>query len=49
MSLLVVRGGFLSSELAGLHFVGHTLARVYLWSGILQGVVSRGNIIFVLR
>ena len=28
LSLLVVRGGFLSSMLAGLHFVGHTLARV---------------------
>ena len=32
-----MRGGFLSSELAGLHFVGRTLARVWLWSAILQG------------
>ena len=39
LHLLVVKGGFLSSELAGVHYVCHTLAvaRVWLWSGIFLG------------
>ena len=37
LHLLVVKGGFLSSELAGVQYVCHTLACVWLWSGIFLG------------